>query len=114
MLLHDSESEARFRKEIRAWVREAVPRLGPPPPGRDWAAGRSYDSAGQRMPADAGYAGIDWPRERGGLELPQVHGGMGFTWEVDVHLYLKRALLLETSYTSTDAAETVVDSLRSA
>jgi len=25
----------------------------------------------------------------------QVHGGMGFTWEVDVHLYLKRAWLLE-------------------
>ena len=25
----------------------------------------------------------------------QVHGGMGFTWEVDVHLYLKRAWLLD-------------------
>ncbi|GGV35703.1 hypothetical protein GCM10010182_69700 [Actinomadura cremea] len=26
----------------------------------------------------------------------QVHGGMGFTWEVLAHLYLKRAWLLET------------------
>ncbi|XVQ08253.1 acyl-CoA dehydrogenase family protein [Spirillospora sp. CA-255316] len=27
----------------------------------------------------------------------QVHGGMGFTWEVTAHLYLKRAWLLETA-----------------
>jgi alkylation response protein AidB-like acyl-CoA dehydrogenase len=26
----------------------------------------------------------------------QVHRGMGFTWEVDAHLYLKRAYVLET------------------
>jgi alkylation response protein AidB-like acyl-CoA dehydrogenase len=28
----------------------------------------------------------------------QVFGGMGFTWEVDVHLYLKRAWVLETVF----------------
>ncbi|GAA3978782.1 hypothetical protein GCM10023085_71470 [Actinomadura viridis] len=28
----------------------------------------------------------------------QVHGGMGFTWEVTAHLYLKRAWLLETCH----------------
>ena len=28
----------------------------------------------------------------------QVHGGMGFTWEVDVHLYLKRAWALNTVF----------------
>jgi alkylation response protein AidB-like acyl-CoA dehydrogenase len=28
----------------------------------------------------------------------QVHGGMGFTWEVPLHLYLKRALVLSTSF----------------
>jgi len=28
----------------------------------------------------------------------QVHGGMGFTWEVDVHLFLKRAWLLNTTF----------------
>jgi len=28
----------------------------------------------------------------------QVHGGMGFTWEVLAHLYLKRAWLHETAY----------------
>ncbi len=35
-----------------------------------------------------------------GRSATQVHGGMGFTWEVDVHLYLKRAWVLETHYGS--------------
>jgi alkylation response protein AidB-like acyl-CoA dehydrogenase len=30
----------------------------------------------------------------------QVHGGMGFTWEVDAHLYLKRAWVLDTVFGS--------------
>jgi len=33
-----------------------------------------------------------------GKTATQVHGGMGFTWEVDVHLYLKRAWLLDTQF----------------
>jgi alkylation response protein AidB-like acyl-CoA dehydrogenase len=38
----------------------------------------------------------------------QVHGGMGFTWEVDMHLYLKRAWVLETVFgTADEASETV-------
>jgi alkylation response protein AidB-like acyl-CoA dehydrogenase len=28
----------------------------------------------------------------------QVHGGMGYTWEVDAHLFLKRAVLLATRF----------------
>ncbi len=32
----------------------------------------------------------------------QVHGGMGFTWEVLAHLYLKRAWLHETAYGTAD------------
>jgi alkylation response protein AidB-like acyl-CoA dehydrogenase len=28
----------------------------------------------------------------------QVHGGMGFTWELDAHLFLKRSLLLDTQF----------------
>ncbi len=32
-----------------------------------------------------------------------MHGGMGFTWEVDVHLYLKRAWVLDTHFGSVDA-----------
>jgi alkylation response protein AidB-like acyl-CoA dehydrogenase len=35
-----------------------------------------------------------------GKAATQVHGGMGFTWEVDVHLYLKRAWVLDTEFGS--------------
>ena len=37
-----------------------------------------------------------------GKSATQVHGGMGFTWEVDVHLYLKRAWVLDTTFGSGD------------
>ena len=37
-----------------------------------------------------------------GKTATQVHGGMGFTWEVDVHLYLKRAWVLDTVFGSVD------------
>jgi alkylation response protein AidB-like acyl-CoA dehydrogenase len=38
----------------------------------------------------------------------QVYGGMGFTWEVDIHLYLKRAWLLDTVFGTPDEhADTV-------
>ena len=32
----------------------------------------------------------------------QVHGGMGFTWELDAHLLLKRALVLDTHFETPD------------
>jgi len=38
-----------------------------------------------------------------GKAAMQVFGGMGFTWEVDVHLYLKRAWVLDTHFGSGDA-----------
>ena len=31
-----------------------------------------------------------------------MHGGIGFTWELDVHLYFKRAKTLEQHYGSTE------------
>jgi alkylation response protein AidB-like acyl-CoA dehydrogenase len=37
-----------------------------------------------------------------GKSATQVFGGMGFTWEVDVHLYLKRAWVLDTHFGSVD------------
>jgi alkylation response protein AidB-like acyl-CoA dehydrogenase len=51
-----------------------------------------------------------------GKTATQVHGGMGFTWEVDVHLYLKRAWVLDTVLGSVDehadaVAATVLASL---
>jgi alkylation response protein AidB-like acyl-CoA dehydrogenase len=39
---------------------------------------------------------------KNGKACVQVHGGMGFTWEVDAHLYLKRAWVLDTVFGSVD------------
>jgi alkylation response protein AidB-like acyl-CoA dehydrogenase len=42
----------------------------------------------------------------------QVHGGMGYTWEVDAHLFLKRAWVLDTTFGGIDKhAETLAASL---
>jgi len=43
-----------------------------------------------------------------GKTATQVFGGMGFTWEVDVHLYLKRAWVLDTHFGSADTHADVV------
>jgi alkylation response protein AidB-like acyl-CoA dehydrogenase len=64
--LRYSESEERFRSELRSWLAEALSKLSPEPALEDWEARRSYDTTWQRMLHDAGYAGIDWPREFGG------------------------------------------------
>ena len=37
-----------------------------------------------------------------GKDCVQVHGGMGYTWEVDAHLFLKRAWALEPAFGSAD------------
>lgn len=47
-----------------------------------------------------------------GKTCVQVHGGMGFTWEVDVHLYLKRAAVLATHFGNADThAESMAGAL---
>jgi alkylation response protein AidB-like acyl-CoA dehydrogenase len=62
-----TESETAFRDRLRTWLDETLPTL-PPPPGRDdWPARRRYDTSWQRMLFEAGYAGVDWLAEHGGL-----------------------------------------------
>jgi alkylation response protein AidB-like acyl-CoA dehydrogenase len=46
-----------------------------------------------------------------GKAATQVFGGMGFTWEVDVHLYLKRAWVLDTHFESADRAAELVGTI---
>lgn len=37
---------------------------------------------------------------RNGHDSVQIHGGLGYTWEVGAHLFLKRALVLEQQFAS--------------
>jgi alkylation response protein AidB-like acyl-CoA dehydrogenase len=47
-----------------------------------------------------------------GRSCVQVHGGMGFTWEVPVHFFLKRAWLHATEFgTADEHAEDLADAL---
>ena len=65
-----SESDQRFRRQLRSWLEEAV-RTYPDPPGEeDWALRREYDTGWQRKLYEAGYAGISWPAEFGGRGAP--------------------------------------------
>lgn len=66
MELRYTDAELAFRDELRAWLAEVLPDIGPRPPGTDWPARRVYDTAWQKMLFDAGYAGINWPTEFGG------------------------------------------------
>jgi len=45
---------------------------------------------------------------RNARDCLQVHGGMGFTWESDVHLHLKRAWLRAGRWMTAEAAEEVL------
>jgi hypothetical protein len=67
--LRYSESDERFRAELRAWLADAVPKHAAPPPAHDWDARVAYDCGWQRKLFDAGYAGINWPKDFGGREL---------------------------------------------
>ncbi|MFJ2392759.1 acyl-CoA dehydrogenase family protein [Streptomyces sp. NPDC087843] len=49
---------------------------------------------------------------RGARDCLQVHGGMGFTWESDVHLYLKRAWVrTRRGGSTTESEELLADDL---
>lgn len=68
MDLRYSESDEKFRAELRSWLNEMVPAHGEPPAINDWPARRAYDTGWQRKLFDAGYAGINWPKEYGGRD----------------------------------------------
>ena len=70
MDLRYSESDERFRRELRAWLADAVPAHGDSPGEHDWAARREYDTGWQCKLYEAGYAGINWPQEYGGRGAP--------------------------------------------
>jgi len=66
--LRYSEADEGFRAELRSWLEAEVPAHGEAPPYSDWPARRAYDTGWQRKLFDAGYAGINWPKEYGGRD----------------------------------------------
>lgn len=67
MDLRFTPDELAFRDQLRAWLHDVLPTVPPPPADEnDFVARRAYDAAWQRMLFDAGYAGINWPKEFGG------------------------------------------------
>jgi alkylation response protein AidB-like acyl-CoA dehydrogenase len=67
--LRYSPEDEKFRAELRAWLEREVPAHGEAPPIHAWSERRAYDTAWQRKLFDAGYAGINWPKEYGGGDL---------------------------------------------
>jgi hypothetical protein len=64
--LRYTEAEQAFRAELRAWLAATVPTLPPKAARDDWPGRRAYDTHWQRLLYDAGYAGINWPKDYGG------------------------------------------------
>jgi alkylation response protein AidB-like acyl-CoA dehydrogenase len=65
-----------------------------------WAIDAGADDAAVAASVAKSYVG-DASRKVCG-EAIQVHGGIGFTWEYDLHLYFKHAKALETMYGDAD------------
>ncbi|MEU0650222.1 acyl-CoA dehydrogenase family protein [Streptomyces umbrinus] len=74
------------------------------------ARGAVYAAAVTADPLDIAAAGLlaDEAAGLGARDCLQVHGGMGFTWESDVHLHLKRAWLRARRGQSAAEAEEVL------
>jgi len=68
-------------------------------------AGCALDDADVGDPARAASVAriqADIASSENGKDCVQVHGGMGYTWEVDAHLFLKRGWVLATQFGSAD------------
>ena len=94
MDLRYTQDEQKFRNELASWLASEVPAHGSPPSTHDWDARRVYDTSWQRKLFDAGYAGINWPKEYGGRDasLADLRRGARRLHDADVvHLQWKLA-----------------------
>ncbi|MAG30900.1 MAG: acyl-CoA dehydrogenase [Deltaproteobacteria bacterium] len=72
MDLRYTAEEKEFRNELAAWLAAQAPAHGPPPSVHDWEARRAYDTGWQKKLFEAGYAGINWPKEYGGRDASLI------------------------------------------
>ncbi|MET0182690.1 MAG: acyl-CoA dehydrogenase family protein [Caulobacterales bacterium] len=80
MDLDVSKEEREFREKVRDWLQENKPREARPRHSRDAVA---FDKAWQRKLFDAGYAGVNWPKEFGGAGLSTIEQ---FIWHEEAAL----------------------------
>jgi len=73
--LRDTPEEAAFRAELRAWIEAELPEELR---GHRGGADRFEElgRAWSRQLADAGYAGLTWPKEYGGAGAPYTHAAI--------------------------------------
>ncbi|HWF21105.1 MAG TPA: acyl-CoA dehydrogenase [Acidimicrobiales bacterium] len=79
-----------------------------------WDAARAADTGGDQLTYTAALAAtLAVPAADHNAQLNiQVHGGIGFTWEHDAHLYLRRAIAIEAIIDAEAAAIDVTDLVR--
>jgi alkylation response protein AidB-like acyl-CoA dehydrogenase len=70
MDLRTAPEDEAFRAGLREFLASALPTVPPQPARDDWPARRAWDTDWQRRLFDAGYAGLNWPKEYGGQEAP--------------------------------------------
>ena len=82
--------------------------------GAAWDAGRAGTGGGDQFSYTAAVAAtLAVPAAVGNANLNiQVHGGIGFTWEHDAHLYLRRAAAIAAVADTEQAAIEVTDLVR--
>ncbi len=79
-----------------------------------WDAARASAGGGDQLTYTAAIAAtlaLAAADQNANLNI-QVHGGIGFTWEHDAHLYLRRATAIEAIIDTETAAIQVTDSVR--
>jgi alkylation response protein AidB-like acyl-CoA dehydrogenase len=79
-----------------------------------WDAGRAAAAGGDQFRYAAAIAAtLAGPAAAGNASLSiQVHGGIGFTWEHDAHLYLRRAAVIDAVVAAGSAAAEVTGLVR--
>jgi alkylation response protein AidB-like acyl-CoA dehydrogenase len=91
MELAFSAKDTAFRDEVRTWLAEHAPRERRPKGG---SAMREFARADAELQGLSAFVVAADAAERNAAATVQVLGGMGFTFEHDANLYVKRAFLL--------------------
>ena len=79
-----------------------------------WEAARAAEAGGEQFSLAAAIAAtLALPAAEWNSQLNiQVHGGIGFTWEHDAHLYQRRGTALDAIFSAEDAAKDITDLIR--